>query len=101
MELLPDCVYSKPKFTTLSPYLFSGADFALIPSRDEPFSLVTVEFGRKGALGIGSHLGGLSLMSGWVSQLSNNVFDGLADYPASGSLSNPRRRSTCFLSSRR
>jgi hypothetical protein len=25
------------------PYLFSGADFALIPSRDEPFGLVAVD----------------------------------------------------------
>ena len=31
----------------------SGAEFAMIPSRDEPFGLVAVEFGRKGALGIG------------------------------------------------
>ena len=36
----------------------SGAEFALIPSRDEPFGLVAVEFGRKGALGIG----GISFM---------------------------------------
>ncbi|KAI6005611.1 glycoside hydrolase family 13/glycosyltransferase family 5 protein [Pisolithus albus] len=42
-----------------------GADFALIPSRDEPFGLVAVEFGRKGALGVGSRLGGLGLMPGW------------------------------------
>jgi hypothetical protein len=47
--------------------LFSGADFALIPSRDEPFGLVAVEFGRKGALGVGARLGGLGLMPGWVS----------------------------------
>jgi alpha-1,3-glucan synthase len=60
-------VYSKPEFTALPPYLFSGADFALIPSRDEPFGLVAVEFGRKGALGVGSRLGGLGLMPGWVS----------------------------------
>lgn len=33
--------------------IISGAEFALIPSRDEPFGLVAVEFGRKGALGIG------------------------------------------------
>ena len=61
-------------FTALPPYLFSGADFALIPSRDEPFGLVglivAVEFGRKGALGVGSRLGGLGLMPGWVSVLS-------------------------------
>ncbi|KAF8212206.1 glycoside hydrolase family 13 and glycosyltransferase family 5 protein [Mycena galopus ATCC 62051] len=65
MELFPDRVYSKPEFTALPPYLFSGADFALIPSRDEPFGLVAVEFGRKGALGVGSRLGGLGLMPGW------------------------------------
>ncbi|KAF8654127.1 hypothetical protein AX16_003658 [Volvariella volvacea WC 439] len=65
MEMYPDRVYSKPEFTALPPYLFSGADFALIPSRDEPFGLVAVEFGRKGALGIGSRLGGLGLMPGW------------------------------------
>lgn len=66
MEIYPDRVYSKPEFTALPPYLFSGADFALIPSRDEPFGLVAVEFGRKGALGVGSRLGGLGLMPGWV-----------------------------------
>jgi len=56
MEMYPDRVFSKPEFTALPPYLFSGADFALIPSRDEPFGLVAVEFGRKGALGVGSRL---------------------------------------------
>jgi alpha-1,3-glucan synthase len=66
MEMYPDRVYSKPEFTALPPYLFSGADFALIPSRDEPFGLVAVEFGRKGALGVGARLGGLGLMPGWV-----------------------------------
>lgn len=65
MEMYPDRVYSKPEFTALPPFLFSGADFALIPSRDEPFGLVAVEFGRKGALGVGSRLGGLGLMPGW------------------------------------
>ena len=69
MELYPDRVFSKPEFTALPPYLFSGADFALIPSRDEPFGLVAVEFGRKGALGVGSRLGGLGLMPGWVSDI--------------------------------
>ncbi|VDB82993.1 unnamed protein product [Peniophora sp. CBMAI 1063] len=65
MQMYPDRVFSKPEFTALPPYLFSGADFALIPSRDEPFGLVAVEFGRKGALGVGSRLGGLGLMPGW------------------------------------
>ena len=65
MQLYPDRVYSKPEFTALPPYIFSGAEFALIPSRDEPFGLVAVEFGRKGALGVGARVGGLGNMPGW------------------------------------
>src|ERR1700712_2337852 len=65
MEMYPDQVFSKPEFTVLPPFVFSGADFALIPSRDEPFGLIAVEFGRKGALGIGSRIGGLGQMPGW------------------------------------
>ena len=65
MELYPGRVFSKPEFTALPPYIFSGAEFALIPSRDEPFGLVAVEFGRKGALGIGARVGGLGQMPGW------------------------------------
>lgn len=65
MEMFPGRVFSKPEFTVLPPYIFSGADFALIPSRDEPFGLIAVEFGRKGALGIGSRIGGLGQMPGW------------------------------------
>lgn len=41
-RMYPDRVFSKPEFTALPPYIFSGADFALIPSRDEPFGLVAV-----------------------------------------------------------
>ncbi|KAJ5589900.1 hypothetical protein N7450_003872 [Penicillium hetheringtonii] len=65
MEMYPGRVFSKPEFTILPPFVFSGADFALIPSRDEPFGLVAVEFGRKGALGIGARIGGLGQMPGW------------------------------------
>ena len=73
-------MYSKPEFTALPPYLFSGADFALIPSRDEPFGLVAVEFGRKGALGVGSRLGGLGLMPGWVRSSITHCGSRLADH---------------------
>jgi alpha-1,3-glucan synthase len=59
MERYPGRVFSKPEFTILPPYIFSGAEFALIPSRDEPFGLVAVEFGRKGALGVGARVGGM------------------------------------------
>ncbi|KAL8734945.1 MAG: hypothetical protein Q9181_003013 [Wetmoreana brouardii] len=65
MEMYPGRVYSKPEFTSLPPCIFSGAEFSLIPSRDEPFGLVAVEFGRKGALGVGSRVGGLGNMPGW------------------------------------
>ncbi|KAF7715965.1 Alpha-1,3-glucan synthase [Penicillium ucsense] len=65
MRLYPGRVCSKPQFTVLPPFIFSGAEFALIPSRDEPFGLVAVEFGRKGALGIGARVGGLGQMPGW------------------------------------
>ncbi|KAJ6108618.1 hypothetical protein N7523_009941 [Penicillium sp. IBT 18751x] len=65
MKLFPGRVFSKPQFTVLPPFIFSGAEFALIPSRDEPFGLVAVEFGRKGALGIGARVGGLGQMPGW------------------------------------
>jgi len=61
----PKRVFSKPEFTQLPPYIFSGAEFALIPSRDEPFGLVAVEFGRKGALGVGARVGGLGQMPGF------------------------------------
>jgi alpha-1,3-glucan synthase len=62
MDKYPGRVFSKPEFTALPPYIFSGAEFALIPSRDEPFGLVAVEFGRKGALGVGARVGGLGQM---------------------------------------
>jgi len=65
MEKYPGRVYSKPEFTALPPFIFTGAEFALIPSRDEPFGLVAVEFGRKGALGVGARVGGLGQMPGW------------------------------------
>ncbi|KAM7214975.1 alpha-1,3-glucan synthase [Rhypophila decipiens] len=65
MKKYPRRVFSKPEFTQLPPYIFSGAEFALIPSRDEPFGLVAVEFGRKGALGVGARVGGLGQMPGF------------------------------------
>lgn len=65
MDRFPKRVFSKPEFTALPPFIFSGAEFTLIPSRDEPFGLVAVEFGRKGALGVGSKVGGLGQMPGW------------------------------------
>ena len=65
MKKYPGRVYSKPEFVQLPPFFHSGVEFGLMPSRDEPFGLVAVEFGRKGALCIGSRVGGLGSMPGW------------------------------------
>lgn len=48
--MYPVRVFPKPESTVLPPYLFSGADLALIPFRDEP---VDVEF-SPGTLDLGS-----------------------------------------------
>lgn len=64
-SLYPRRVCSKPELSVVPPYVFGGAEFALIPSRDEPIGLVAVEFGRKGALGVGARVGGLGNMPGW------------------------------------
>ncbi|CAB90796.2 cell wall alpha-1,3-glucan synthase Mok11 [Schizosaccharomyces pombe] len=73
MKKYPGRIYSRPLFTQLPSYIFSGADFALIPSRDEPFGLVAVEFGRKGTLGIGAKVGGLGQMPGWWYTIESNT----------------------------
>ncbi|EPX72019.1 alpha-1,3-glucan synthase [Schizosaccharomyces octosporus yFS286] len=65
MERYPGRVFSRPEFVHLPSFIFDGADFALIPSRDEPFGLVAVEFGRRGAICIGARVGGLGEMPGW------------------------------------
>ena len=57
MKKYPGRVFSKPEFVQLPPFFHSGVEFGLMPSRDEPFGLVAVEFGRKGALCIGSRVG--------------------------------------------
>ena len=56
MKRYPGRVFSHPEFMALPSYVFSGADFALMPSRDEPFGLVAVEFGRKGVLCVGTYV---------------------------------------------
>lgn len=65
MDKYPRRVYSQSEFVALPPFFHGGVEFGLMPSRDEPFGLVAVEFGRKGALCIGSRVGGLGSMPGW------------------------------------
>ena len=57
VSLQPDQVYSKPEFTALPQFVFTGSEFALLPARVEPIGLAAIKFGRKGALGIGSRVG--------------------------------------------
>jgi len=64
-DMFPTRVFVRPEFTQLPPFVFGGAEFALIPSRDEPFGLVAVESGRLGALGVGARVGGLGQMPGF------------------------------------
>ncbi|KAK0624883.1 alpha-1,3-glucan synthase-like protein [Bombardia bombarda] len=64
-EMYPGRVFYRSEFTALPPFVFGGAEFALIPSRDEPFGLVAVESGRQGALGVGARVGGLGQMPGF------------------------------------
>lgn len=103
MEIYPGRLCSIPEYTVLPPEVNAGADFALMPSRDEPFGLVAVEFGRQGALGIGSRLGGLALMPGWVSDRncppSSILLIVLSLSSGSGTLSSPTQRHICSHSS--
>ena len=91
MEQYPTRVFSKPEFTSLPPYIFSGAEFALIPSRDEPFGLVAVEFGRKGALGVGAKVGGLGQMPGWWYTIESASTTHLCEYLSSGDTGDDRK----------
>ncbi|KAB5532689.1 alpha amylase [Coniochaeta sp. 2T2.1] len=72
VQMYPGRVFVKAEFTALPPCVFSGAEFALIPSRDEPFGLVAVEFGRKGAIGVGARVGGLGQMPGFWYTIESN-----------------------------
>lgn len=64
-SLYPGRVCLRSEVSMVPPYIFSGTEFVLIPSREEPFGAVAVEFGRKGALSIGAWVGGLGKMPGW------------------------------------
>ncbi|KAG8163888.1 hypothetical protein KVR01_005806 [Diaporthe batatas] len=64
-EIFPGRVCCKPEFTKLPSFIFGGGDFVLIPSRDEPYGLVAVQFGRRGTLAVGSRVGGLGNVPGW------------------------------------
>lgn len=64
-RLYPRRVCFRPDLTAAPSYIYEGAEFVLIPSRDEPSSLVVMESGRNGALGVGARVGGSEHMPGW------------------------------------
>lgn len=64
-RLYPRRVCSRPELTVAPSCIYGGAEFVLIPSRDEPYSLTGLEFGRKGALGVGARVGGSGNLPGW------------------------------------
>ena len=53
MEQYPKRVLQQNQsFTMLPPYIHTGAEFALIPSRDEPFWLGSCGIREEGSLGL-------------------------------------------------
>lgn len=64
-RLYPGRVYSQPESTIIPSCIYEGADFVLIPSRDTPDSLLELNFGQKGALGVGARVGGSGNIPGW------------------------------------
>lgn len=61
----PGRICLKSEVSVVPPYIFEGAEFVLIPSREEPFGAVAIEFGRKGVLSVGARVGGLGNTPGW------------------------------------
>lgn len=64
-RLYPGRVCSRPHLTVVPSCIYEGAEFVLVPSRDEPDSLTESEFDQKGALGVGARVGSSGNMPGW------------------------------------
>jgi len=67
--------YIECAFVKVGPELKFAADFCLMPSRDEPFGYVDVEFAWHGALLVGAQAGGLGKVPGfyYVAQNRENL----------------------------
>ena len=89
-RIYPRRVCSRPGLTVVPSCIYGGVEFVLIPSREEPYSLVDLEFGQKGALCVGARVGGSANIPGWwftvestsskhmISQLKKSVEAALA-----------------------
>lgn len=64
-RLYPRRVCSRPELTVAPSCIYGGAEFVLIPSRDEPCSLAGLEFSQEGALGVGARAGVSGNIPGW------------------------------------
>lgn len=106
--LYPGRVCLRSEVSMVPPYIFGGTEFVLIPSREEPFGAVAVEFGRKGALGIGARVGGLGSMPGWwftiesssskhvINQFKTAIEAALASSPSERAVMRARARKLQF-----
>lgn len=64
-SIYPGRVCSRPGSIAVPSCIYGAAEFVLIPSRDEPCSLIGLKFGRQGALGVGARVGGSGNIPGW------------------------------------
>jgi hypothetical protein len=63
--LFGERVFFKPEFFKFTADMKLGCDFAIMPSRTEPFGFVDIEFAWCGCPTVGSLVGGLGKTPGW------------------------------------
>ncbi|CAL1154275.1 unnamed protein product, partial [Cladocopium goreaui] len=75
LERFQGRLVAKCEFIEAPSYLKWGADFCLMPSRDEPFGYVDIEFAWRGAVIVGAQSGGLGKVPGfyYVQQNRENL----------------------------
>ncbi|CAL1160984.1 unnamed protein product [Cladocopium goreaui] len=75
MDCFEGRLVAKCEFIQAPPSLKWGADFCLMPSRDEPFGYVDIEFAWRGAITVGAQSGGLGKVPGfyYVQQNRENL----------------------------
>jgi len=68
-------VHASCKYVDVPPSVYLAADFCVVPSRDEPFGYVDVEFAWRGALCIGAAVGGLGKVPGFYYKVTDKDND--------------------------
>ena len=78
--LFAERVFFKPEFFRFTADMKLGCDFAIMPSRTEPFGFVDIEFAWCGCPTVGSLVGGLGKTPGWYYSIwEGGDFNYLAD----------------------